>query len=101
MIAYLIGIALPFPGFCGELGANVSTAAMHIVDLGWILSFVTAFIAYYLICQIWPTANMRYVKEHGYGFEQTASEMLIDSSEWGAQNDNVVRDDVYVDKNMS
>jgi len=101
VVAYLIGIALPFPGFCGELGANVSTAAAHIADLGWILSFVMAFIAYYLICQIWPTANMRYVKEHGYGFEQTASEMLIDSSEWGAQNGNVVRDEVYVDKHMS
>ena len=99
--AYLIGIALPFPGFCGELGANVSTAAMHIVDLGWILSFVTAFVAYYLLCQILPTANMRYVKEHGYGFEQTAAEMLIDSNEWSVQSDNVVRDDVYVDKNMS
>lgn len=44
---------------------------------------------------------MRYVKEHGYGFEQTASETLLDSTEWGVPSDNVVRDDVYVDKNMS
>lgn len=101
VIAYLIGIALPFPGFCGELGANVSTAALHIMDLGWILSFVTAFVAYFLICQIWPTSNMRYVKENGYGFEQTASDMLSDSNEWDMPSDGVVvQDNVYVEKQI-
>lgn len=102
VIAYLIGIALPFPGFCGELGANVSTAAMHIVDLGWILSFVTSFVAYYVICQIWPTKNMLYVKEQGYGFEQTANDLVvIDSANLGAPNDTFMKDSVYVEKHVS
>lgn len=101
VIAYIIGIALPFPGFCGELGANVSAAAMHIVDLGWILSFVTSFVAYYLICQIWPTANMRYVKDQGYGFEQTAAEAdVAESTGIDMYHDPVVQDNVYVEKNL-
>ncbi|KAF7596842.1 hypothetical protein BBP40_012442 [Aspergillus hancockii] len=70
--AYLIGIALPFPGFCGQLGASVSTAAAHIMDLAWILSFTTSFVLYFIICSIWPTRNIRYVKDKGYTFEQLA-----------------------------
>ncbi|KAJ5594948.1 uncharacterized protein N7459_001156 [Penicillium hispanicum] len=73
-IAYLIGIALPFPGFCGELGASVSAAAAHIMDLGWLVAFTASFISYYVICTFWPTENMRFVKEKGYSFESLAPE---------------------------
>lgn len=101
VLAYLIGISLPFPGFCGELGASVSAPAMHMMDLGWILSFTTAFVAYYLICTVWPTQNMKYVKEQGLRFEQTAEDMVIDSHDLALASETVVRDNVYVDKNMS
>jgi NCS1 family nucleobase:cation symporter-1 len=33
VIAYLCGIALPFPGFVGTLGAKVSTGATDLVSL--------------------------------------------------------------------
>ncbi|KAI9926601.1 hypothetical protein ASPWEDRAFT_176429 [Aspergillus wentii DTO 134E9] len=72
-ISYIVGIALPFPGFCGQLGANVTTAASHMMDIAWIMAFVTSFVSYYVICSIWPTSNMRYVREKGYSFEQVAS----------------------------
>ena len=45
-IAYLVGIALPFPGFIGTLGANVSLAAAQLGYLGWLLSFSVSFVVY-------------------------------------------------------
>ncbi|KAE8360939.1 permease for cytosine/purines, uracil, thiamine, allantoin-domain-containing protein [Aspergillus caelatus] len=72
LAAYIVGIALPFPGFCGVLGASVSTAASHIMDIAWVTSFVTSFIVYFAICWIWPTQNMKFVRERGYSFEQAA-----------------------------
>ncbi|KAE8141810.1 permease for cytosine/purines, uracil, thiamine, allantoin-domain-containing protein [Aspergillus pseudotamarii] len=72
LAAYIVGIALPFPGFCGVLGASVSTAASHIMDIAWVTSFVTSFIVYFAICWIWPTQNMKFVRERGYTFEQIA-----------------------------
>ena len=102
VIAYIIGIALPFPGFCGELGANVSAAAMHLMDIGWVLSFSTSFVSYYIICTIWPTENIKFVKQQGYKFEQLAGEaQVIDSVDYGLDNENVVQDDVYIEKNLS
>jgi NCS1 family nucleobase:cation symporter-1 len=86
--AYVIGIALPFPGFCGELGANVSAAAAHIMDLAWILSFTASFIVYFIMCSIWPTQNMRYVKEKGYTFEQVAPDGAC--YEPGLEKDEVI-----------
>lgn len=77
VIAYLCGIALPFPGFVGSLGANVSTAALDLGHLGWILSFCTTFIVYYLICLIWPTQNQKQVKEMGLGWEVMAYAELV------------------------
>ncbi|KAE8158969.1 permease for cytosine/purines, uracil, thiamine, allantoin-domain-containing protein [Aspergillus tamarii] len=72
LAAYVVGIALPFPGFCGVLGASVSTAASHIMDIAWVTSFVTSFVVYFAICWIWPTQNMKFVRERGYAFEQVA-----------------------------
>lgn len=94
VIAYIIAIALPFPGmptlscptliyqilienctgFVGSLGANVSTTATRMGDLGWILSFVTAFVMYYAICSFWPTENHKLIKKQGLTWEQTAKD---------------------------
>ncbi|KAJ5771949.1 hypothetical protein N7520_002478 [Penicillium odoratum] len=80
VIAYIIGIALPFPGFCGELGANVSAAASNIMDIAWITAFVASFVSYYVICLIWPTENIRFMREKGYAFEQIAEVDYIDAA---------------------
>ncbi len=42
-VAYVAGIALPFAGFVGTLGASVSPEALRLGDLGWMISFVTSF----------------------------------------------------------
>ena len=114
MIAYVIAIAFPFPGmsplktthtttnktlgFVGSLGANVSTTATRMGDLGWILSFTTGFICYYIICTFWPTENQRIIKEQGYTWEQTAKD---DNGEFylnGANVGGVTCEEVIMDK---
>lgn len=77
MIAYLIGIALPFPGFVGTLGANVSVPAQNMGHLGWLLSFTTSFVMYWLICLVWPTQNQKMVREMGLGFEEISYQEVV------------------------
>jgi NCS1 family nucleobase:cation symporter-1 len=77
LIAYIAGIALPFPGFVGTLGPHVSKAAQDLGQLGWLLSFVTSFIVYYVLCLIWPTRNQRLIKEMGLGWEEMSSREII------------------------
>lgn len=74
VIAYCVGIALPFPGFCGELGASVSTSAAHIMDIAWLTAFTVSFVTYYVICKVWPTASQREVKLNYLAWEQLGSE---------------------------
>lgn len=76
-IAYLCGIALPFPGFVGTLGAHVSTGATDLGRLGWLLSFSVSFIVYYVICTAWPTRNQRLIKEMGLTWEETSGDEVI------------------------
>ena len=73
-IAYLSGIALPFAGFAGTLGASVSDEALHLGSLGWMISFIASFTVYYGLCLVWPTRNQRLIKEQGLGWEQAASD---------------------------
>jgi NCS1 family nucleobase:cation symporter-1 len=77
VIAYLCGIALPFPGFVGSLGASVSTSATELGHLGWLLSFFTSFFVYYAICLVWPTRNQRQVRQMGLGFEDMADKEIV------------------------
>jgi NCS1 family nucleobase:cation symporter-1 len=72
IIAYVVGIALPFPGFVGSLGATVSIEAERLGQLGWLLSFFTTFIVYYIICRVWPTPVQKIIKEKNLGFEEMA-----------------------------
>lgn len=55
VFAYIVGVALPFPGFVGTLGPKVSAPAARLGDLGWILSFCVSFVVYYVVCRIFPT----------------------------------------------
>lgn len=77
IIAYIIGIALPFPGFVGTLGAPVSVSAERLGHMGWLLSFVATFISYYLICLIWPTENQKMIKELGLQWEELSDQEII------------------------
>ena len=77
VIAYLAGIALPFPGFVGTLGAKVSVPAQQLGHLGWMLSFSVSFVVYYLICLVWPTQNQKIVREMGLGWEEMSSREIV------------------------
>jgi len=76
-IAYICGIALPFPGFVGTLGASVSTAATDLGRLGWLISFFTSFVVYYVLCLVWPTNTQRQIKEMGLHREEVSGDVII------------------------
>ncbi|EXJ94881.1 hypothetical protein A1O1_03280 [Capronia coronata CBS 617.96] len=71
-IAYVVAVAIPFPGFCGSLGANVSETAMNLGHLGWCLSFVVSIVVYIAICYVWPTRNQKVIKSMNLKFEEMA-----------------------------
>ena len=71
-IAYIAGCAIGFPGFCGNLGADVSNTAKELGYLGWILAFTVSALVYYLLCSVWPTQSQLVVKNFGLLFEQKA-----------------------------
>lgn len=73
VFAYIVGIALPFPGFVGTLGPHVSEAAANLGHLGWMLSFTSSFVVYYVICRIWPTQNQKLIRQMGLKFEEMRS----------------------------
>ena len=77
VVAYICGIALPFPGFVGTLGAKVSTPALDLGRLGWLLSFTVTFFVYILICLIWPTENQRLIKEMGLTWEERSGDEIV------------------------
>jgi len=76
LIAYIVGVALPFPGFVGTLGPHVSAAAQDLGHLGWLLSFAVSFVLYYLLCRIWPTQSQKRVRELGLGWEEQSYQVL-------------------------
>jgi NCS1 family nucleobase:cation symporter-1 len=69
-VAYLAGIAFPFAGFIGTLGASVSRTATNMGHIGWLLSFFVSAFVYYFICKIFPTPVQRAVKAQGLGWEE-------------------------------
>jgi len=77
VIAYLAGIALPFPGFVGTLGASVSMSATNLGRLGWLLSFSVSFVLYFAICKVWPTKNQKIIKEMGLSWESQYGDFIV------------------------
>lgn len=73
LIAYICGIALPFPGFVGTLGPSMSAPAMDLGHLGWLLSFTVSFSVYWAICMVWPTRNQALIKEMGLTWEEAST----------------------------
>ncbi|ETS83922.1 hypothetical protein PFICI_05798 [Pestalotiopsis fici W106-1] len=88
VIAYIIGIALPFPGFAASLGATgVNQAGYDLFYIGWILSFTMSFVFYNTICKIWPTKNQRLIRERGMGWEECAYNPISDDSSSAGQEE--------------
>ena len=87
MIAYVVGVALPFPGFVQSLGATgVNAGGSRMFDLGWLLSFTISFVLYYAICLVWPTKNQITIREEGWGWEQCASmQTLAGTRPWSPE----------------
>ena len=77
VFAYICGIAPPFPGFVGTLGAKVSTQALDLGRLGWLLSFTVSFVVYYVVCSIWPTNNQKMIKEMQPGWEANSGDIIL------------------------
>jgi len=77
LISYIVGVALPFPGFVGTLGPHVSKSAQELGQCGWLLSFISSFVVYYVLCKIWPTRNQRLVKEMGLRWEEMGLRDLV------------------------
>ncbi|KZF19513.1 putative allantoin permease [Xylona heveae TC161] len=86
-IAYIVAIALPFPGFVGTLGPKVSTAAENLGHLGWCLSFVIAFVIYYLLNLVWPHENVKNTK--GLRREELADIGVVEGVETGTPTEEL------------
>lgn len=96
-IAYIVAIALPFPGksfslsnlhgfftniskgFVGTLGANVSESASNLGHLGWCLSFALGFTVYWAVNQVWPHENVKNTKH--LAREELAKDIFIEGIE--------------------
>lgn len=61
-LAYLVGIAIPFPGFIGILGveslAGPLNPAHQIYDLGYLTSFLSSMFVYTVLCKISPPKHV-------------------------------------------
>ncbi|CAH0045324.1 unnamed protein product [Clonostachys solani] len=89
VIAYLIGIALPLPGFLSSLGVSgVGVAGKRLFSLGWLLSFFVSFISYPLICKFWPTENQKLFREEGLAWEES-SKTTIEGVDIGNSPDGI------------
>jgi nucleobase:cation symporter-1, NCS1 family len=83
-----MGIALPFPGFAASLGATgVNQAGYDMFYIGWILSFTISFVAYNVLCKVWPTRNQKLIKERGMAWEECAYNPISDDSSSAGQEE--------------
>ncbi|CAG8974918.1 hypothetical protein HYALB_00006704 [Hymenoscyphus albidus] len=62
-IAYIAGWGIGFPGFCGNLGANVSPIAKKLGYLSWLLLFNVSIVVYIALCTVFPTQSQYSVRQ--------------------------------------
>ncbi|KAH8807554.1 allantoin [Xylogone sp. PMI_703] len=74
-VAYVVAVAIVFPGFIGSLGAKVSIQALDLGRLGWCLSFIVAFFIYWFLNLIWPHRNIQNFK--GLRREELAKKEIV------------------------
>lgn len=90
VIAYLAGVAPPFPGFAASLGATgVNQAGNDLFYLGWLLSFSTSLVVYIGLCKIWPTKNQKLIQERGLVWEELAQLAIEDDTDSSTQGMDV------------
>ncbi|KAH6647216.1 allantoin [Truncatella angustata] len=86
VIAYIAGIAMPFPGFAASLGATgVNQSGEDMFYIGWLLSFCTALVVYIGLCKIWPTQNQKLIRERQMVWEECAQDPIEDDTSSSAQ----------------
>lgn len=49
-LSFVVGFLLPFPGFVASFGYEIGSAATHLYELGWVLSFLMGGLCYWLLC---------------------------------------------------
>jgi NCS1 family nucleobase:cation symporter-1 len=78
-VAYISGIALPFPGFLGQLGvksmAKPLNAGAQIYDLGYLVSFLTSMVIYVVLCKISPPKHV--AEASGMAFEYMCDKEVL------------------------
>ena len=61
-VAYICSIALPFPGFLGQLGVKTVNepvnATTKIYNIGYLTSFLTSMAVYTLLCKVIPPEHV-------------------------------------------
>ncbi|KAK2779639.1 uracil permease [Colletotrichum kahawae] len=56
--AWVLGVALPFPGFIGTFGTvNITSGGTHLWEMGYLLSVVVSGLAYYALSFWFPPAT--------------------------------------------
>lgn len=91
-LAYIAGCAVGLPGFCGDLGANVSSQAKEVGYLGYLLAFFVSIVVYLLLCTIFPTQSQKLVRSIGLKFEEKAAQedfYLGNSEKYGLGTEEV------------
>lgn len=76
-VAYVTAVGICFVGFVNKVGAKVPPAGEDLGDLGWLLTFPTGGIVYYLVNLVWPHQNVQNVK--GLKWEEFAKNGSYDT----------------------
>lgn len=85
--SFIVGFALPFPGFVATLAEkadNVAPGAVDMYNLGWLLSIATGALSYYLFAWIHPVPQL----DKDLPFEEKAKDLDLEIQELDYGNDD-------------
>lgn len=71
VVAYLVAVVLPIPGFSASFGCSVSAGAVHLYEIGWLLTCVVSSVVYWALCRFCGAFAL---DERRLGFEALAGE---------------------------
>ena len=72
VVAYVVAVVLPIPGFARTFGENVPVEWLHIYQVGWLLTCTLSSVVYWLLCFVGNFA----AEEKSMRFEQISGEQL-------------------------
>lgn len=61
--AYITAVGLCMIGFVNKVGAAVPPAGVKLGELGWLITFPTGAVVYYVLCKIWPHQNYKNMRD--------------------------------------